>query len=72
MSAREDADNLIIEKLLLDFDDFEMLEMVRDHLIELQESSATRSEYNVIAIDYIDAALRCMENRPQEELQRKI
>lgn len=71
MSAREDADNLIIEKLLLDFDDFEMLEMVRDHLIELQESSATRSEYNVIAIDYIDDALRCMEMRPQEELQRK-
>lgn len=71
MSTREDADNLIIEKLLLDFDDFEMLETVRDHLIELQESSATRSEFNILAIDYIDDALRCMEMRPQEELQRK-
>lgn len=70
MPTREETDNLIVEKLMCDFNDYDMLEMVRDHLIELQKSSTTSSEYNSMAIRCIDDALRCMEMRPQEELQR--
>lgn len=69
MPNKEHNDNLRIEKLLLDFNYYDMLETVRDHLRKLQQGRSA-SAANQMAIFHISEALRFMEARPQKHLQR--
>lgn len=71
MPSKDELEELIVEKLLLEFDDFEVLEMVRDHLIELQNEEKTKSVENYLAIECIGKAIHLMEIRPQKKLHRK-
>lgn len=70
MPTKDEIDDMRIEKLLLDFNDYDMLETVRDHLRKLQKEKKHTSAANQMAIFHIGEAIRFMENRPQEDLRR--
>lgn len=69
MPTKDEIDDMRIEKLLFDFNDYDMLETVRDHLRKLQQGRSA-SAANQMAIFHISEALRFMEARPQKHLQR--
>lgn len=70
MPTKEEIDDLRVEKLLFDLNDYDMLETVRDHLRDLQKKKRYTSAANQMAIFHINEAIRYMEGRPQKELQR--